>query len=29
MLTANGGMALTIDIPLIRLAQGETGSILL
>ena len=29
MLTAIGGMALTIDIPLIRLAQGETWSILL
>ena len=29
MLTAIGGMALTIDIPLIRLAHGETWSILL
>ena len=29
MLTAIGGMALTIDIPLIRLAQGEAWSILL
>ena len=29
MLTAVGGMVLTIDIPLIRLAQGETWSIIL